>query len=407
MLLRKLKTKMPIKMRTYIMKVCDPVRLFVCAVEDRYTKIYIRCCRIKRNKVVFDNFFGKAYGDNPKYIADEILHQNKKWDLVWLTNDPTVCVPAGIRTVEYGSFKAMREIASAKFFVDNVRNSQRPPKKHGQIYLQTWHGGLGFKKVEGAAEHMLSKSYVAAAKEDGRRCDAILSSCELQTTEYKQFFWLNKDAEILEFGTPRNDILFDEKKASEKKRAVRKIFHISDEKKIILYMPTFRDDGATDGYALDFKAILAAMKMRFCKEFVMLIRLHPNVQSQSSFIVYDDRLMNATKYPDVQELYMAADFLITDYSSAVFDFALLSKPAFLCSLDYEKYKQERGLNEVYESCPFPKAYSNNELIACIQSFCLKDYAKKMKEFLRVWAPFECGEAAKRVAVWMKEKSKES
>ncbi len=131
-------------------------------VEKQYTKLYIKICPVNSNKIIFDNFFGKAYGDNPRYIADEIHRQGLDWDMVWLVRDDNSVVPPYVRTVWYGSEKAIREMATAKVVVRNIRNGMHVPKRDGQIFLQTWHGGLGFKKVEGAAEARLSPQYVRA-----------------------------------------------------------------------------------------------------------------------------------------------------------------------------------------------------------------------------------------------------
>ena len=369
-----------------------------------YTRAYIRVCRVKPHKVVLDNFFGKNYGDNPKYIADELLARGLGWDIVWLAADEKMPLPSGVRAVRYGSEKAMREMASAKFVVVNTRNVKRPAKKKKQIYLQTWHGGLGFKAVEGAAPN-LNPNYVKAAMLDGRDCDGIISSCGLQSEEFQTYFWLNKSTQILQTGLPRNDKLFDPEEVSRRAAAVRESLGIDGHKKIILYMPTFRDDHSTDGYKLDHQAVIAAFERRFGGKFVMLIRLHPNVQDQDSLIECSSNVINVTRYADAQELYMAADHLITDYSSSAFDFALLDRPVILYALDYTKYCKDRGLNEIFQRCPFPKALSNEELLRCIETFSEPEYRAGMEEFRKFWQPFDRGDAARRVVDWMMEKVK--
>lgn len=372
--------------------------------EKLYTGIYVRVCRVKPDKAVFSNFFGRPYGDNPKYIADELLSRNLGWDLVWLAKDPKLSMPEGVRAVRYGTQKALREMATAKFIVDNVRSSARPPKKRGQVYLQTWHGGLGFKAVEGAVPN-LDRDYVKAAKLDGKNCDGIVSECGLQTEEFRSYFWLGEKTELLETGLPRNDKLFDPEAVSRTASDVRKALQVEAQKKIILYMPTFRDDRSVDGYRLEYQQVLDAFEKRFGGEFVMLVRLHPNVQDQDEFIPYSERIVSATGWPNAQELYMAADYLITDYSSSAFDFALLERPAFLCALDHEKYCMERGLTDIFKLCPFPKAYTNAELVRCIEDFSQAAYEARFADFLKVWQPFDRGDAAKRIADWMIEKTK--
>ena len=384
-------------------------RLFFCwlsiikNIDYRYTAWYVRKCKIRSTKVVFSNFFGKGYGDNPKYLADEIIRQNLNWDLVWLVNNNEHRFPKEIRTVEYGSLAAQREMASAGFWVDNVRNSDRPEKKDNQTYIQTWHGGLGFKKAERAVENTLNKEYVAAAKKDGEICDAIVSSCALVSEEYRKYFWLNNKTEILETGLPRNDVLFNSAFVETKSQEVKRFLRIEEGTKVVLYMPTFRDDFSISGYQLDFEGIIREMENKFSERFVVVIRLHPNVRNQSDFIQYSDVIINGTLYPDAQELYMAADYLITDYSSAAFDFALLDRPVFLCALDFDKYQSDRGLSQVFHDCPFPHTYSNHELLEAIRHFSEEKYRTDMKAYKETWNPFDEGHAAEQIVNWMKEK----
>lgn len=367
--------------------------------------IYSKYCKVSPNKIVLSSYGGNGYSCNPKYITEEILRQNLSWDLVWLMKDTSIPVPKGVRKVKYNSPRALCEMASARVIINNIRGYIRPWKKEGQVYIQTWHGGIGFKNAERAVEDKLGEEYVYRAKTDAANCDAILSNCKLLSEEYKAFFWLSEKTEILEYGLPRNDLLFNREYVKEKYSSVRQQYGFLPEQKIILYMPTFRVDHSMDGYELDFNGIISAMEQRIGKEVAMIIRLHPNVQDHADMIPYSDKIINGTKYPDVQELYMAADYLITDYSSAAFDFALLNRPVFLCMLDYEAYIADRGVNKVFELCPFHHTYSSQELIAVIENFSEEDYRKSMEEFKDHWKPFDDGHAAERVVEWLKEKIK--
>lgn len=371
------------------------------ALDDRYTDFVNKHGRIQANKIVFDSYGGKGYGDNPKYIAEEIHRQGLNWDMVWLVNDLSLDVPSYLRKVLYYSNEAKRELATAKVFVTNFRSGIRPFAKRNQIYLQTWHGGLGFKQVEAAVEAKLNKGYVDRAKRDGAECDAIISACAMQSEDYKQNFWLSHQTEILEFGQPRCDALFlQDVKSVEKK--VRKQLDIPENKEIIIYAPTFRDEKTVECFNLDFQGLLGAFEKKTGKEYVMIIRLHPNIQHLCTFLSYNERIINGSNYPDIQELLLVADALITDYSSTAFDFALLGKPVFLCMLDYEQYGRLRGFSEVFSICPFPKAYSNTEMIEKIECFSEAEYTSRYNKFKTdIWRPFDDGYAAQRTVEWLK------
>lgn len=385
----------------------------VDALEDvltwmtiQYNRLYRKFCTVDKKKVVFSSYWGKGYGDNPKYITEEILKQGLDWDLVWQTNGNEESYPEGVRCVRYGSNEAMRELASAAMWVDNVRNSLYPAKKKNQIYLQTWHGGVSFKCVEKAAEKNLHPDYIRAAKLDGHISDGIVCACRIQKEDFQENFWLNPKTEILECGLPRNDVLFDKKAVADTYARVRQHFGLKQDTRILLYAPTFRDDYSMEGYRLDFEGILAQMRSRFREDIVLVVRLHPNVQDQAGFIDYNDRILNGTTWPDAQELYMAADYMISDYSSSFLDFALLNRPVFLCMLDYEKYRTERGLNEVFEQCPFPRSYTNEQLLEVIGNFSEEKYWEDMAAFREKWQPYDEGHAAKTIVSWMKQKMQE-
>lgn len=393
------------------MRECKLKSILVSCYEEFYVRktnivtkfkyFIMKYLPLKKNKIVFDDFYGRSYGDNPKYIAEEIHRQDLKWDMVWMVNDVNVEYPSYIRVVKYGSVEAHYELSTAKVFIDNVRNSSRVKKKKGQIYLQTWHGGMAFKKVEGEVEDKLPENYVKCAKVDGFQCDAIISACALRSEQYRKYFWLNPKTEILEIGQPRSDVLFTDC-PSQITAKVRNVFDIDNNMSIILYAPTFRDDKSINGYLLDFEKIISAFESKFNKKFVILVRLHPNAIGMNNFIEYDKTIINATHYSDIQELIISSDFLITDYSGAAFDFALMNKPVFLCTLDYNEYIKNRGLSELYQICPFPRCQTSNGLISLVNDYSESVYQEKLSQFKEVWKPFDEGKAARRAVEWIKQ-----
>lgn len=354
---------------------------------------------LNKRKLVFDNFGGRGYGDNPKYIADELLKQNKNLDIVWLTKDMSTSVPDGIRKVRYGSWRAFLEWSTAKIWVDNIRNSDRPCKRKKQIYLQTWHGSDGVKLVEKDVESTLSKSYLVMAKYDGRISDGIISSCQLQTEQFKKSFWLDENVEILEYGLPRNDDFFYSEKISHTNQIVRARYNISLDELVVLYMPTFRDNGSTKAYNLDYDKVISSFQKFYNKKVRVLIRFHPNVDN-TFFKNDDERLINVTDYPDPQDLMFAADIMISDYSSAPIDFMLLNRIIFLYMPDYEEYTKLRPLNPNFNNLPFIKCYTNLELVEQISRFSKMDYHECIDDYKLKNRRFDDGDAARKCAEWI-------
>lgn len=372
-------------------------------LDDLYTKLYVRYCPIKQDKIVFDNFWGKGYGDNPRYIADEIIRQNLHWDIVWIVQDLSEQFPSQIRKVQWGSNQAMREWASAKMWVDNVRNGSRPKKKKGQIYLQTWHGSHGVKKIERQVEQYLEKEYVTIAKNDAAVTDAILVDCDSMEKIYTEDFWFNKNVEYLKFGLPRNDVLLQNKNKNAKIFSLRQSLGIDNDAFVVLYAPTFRDDFSTEGYIDDFEEIKKAF-LSCHNKVVILIKLHPNDWRNNDLFTTGNDILNVTKHKDTQEVVIISDFLITDYSSIAFDFAILGKPVLLFQRDIGAYRKKRGLTDYYEMWPFKKYNTQQSLIDGISEFDNIEYLNQLKIYYSRDKQYDCGDASLKTVEWLKQKA---
>jgi len=373
-------------------------------VENIFGLIF-RVFPIKKGKIVFINFSGQGYGENPKYLADEFIKQ-ADFELIWLAKRHVSSeFPSGIRVVKYGSLRAMFELSTAEIWINNVRNSKLPFKRERQLYLQTWHGSLAIKKVEKSAIANLSKTYIKSAIRDGRISDGILAASELQVEQMKKNFWLSNQVKILKFGLPRNDVLFNESKKEKISHTIRQYYGIAPNTKIILYAPTFRDGGESKAYALDFKKIINILQEKYKEKFVFIIKFHPNVKIQNVGIKFDEQILNGNEISDIQMLYIAADLMVSDYSSAMMDFTLLKKPIFIFANDISEYNKSRGLSPEFDQLPFPRATTNQELIFYLLGFQKKSYWNGVDDFFSREKMFDKGESSKLIYKWILDNSK--
>ena len=370
-------------------------------IEHNPNRWYFKFLPIKKNKIVFDNFIGSGYGDNPKAIAEEIMRQGLSWDLVWLTNKEEE-LPTRIRRVKYGSLEAMRELATAKVWVFNCRNVKHPKKRWMQKYLQTWHGGYPLKLIEKETEQELDKEYVDEAKNDGDILNAIISSSEYLTEKYKKNFWLNKNAQILEIGVPKNDVLFKKNYRKKTEQKIREMYSIKADTKIVLYLPTFRDKGIIEYYDLEYERIVQAFEKRYGGKFVILFRLHPNAlkQKNAKNILLSKNVVNVSDYPEASDLYCIADALISDYSGVLLAFGLQRKPIFIYASDLKHYMQGRGLNELYKMIPCKKCQTNDELINEIINHDADNALSEMDKIFKYIHPFDDGHASEKSVEWI-------
>ncbi|PXV91489.1 CDP-glycerol:poly(glycerophosphate) glycerophosphotransferase [Lachnotalea glycerini] len=360
---------------------------------------YIHLCwsifthfKIVPDKIVFSNFNGGGYGDNPKFIAQEIIDSKLSYKLIWISGEDTNTFPLEITPVKPNSTAFVYHMATAGFWVDNTRKLYYFKKRKEQYYIQTWHGGPGLKKVEKDCESVLSEAYKAYAKIDSGQIDLFLSCCKWCSDLYHSSFWYN--GPLLEKGIPKNDLYFKDSAPIRKK--VFDSYHLDSDKKLIMYAPTYRDNRKTNMYNLDCDRVLMALEKRFGGSFAILIRLHPNVAEQAHIFTYTDRILNASKYKNMQELLVASDMIITDYSGCAFDYPILKKPGFLYAEDYEEMKRTKDYYFSLEELPFSLSLDNDELVQHIEDFDYKKYLEECERYVENIQYFDDGNASKAV-----------
>lgn len=361
------------------------------ALRHKLWQGFWRMMPIQQNKVILWSDGFKAFGCNPKYIALYLAeHFPGKYDVVWvLDRDKPVPegFPANIRLVRYFSMEYLKEIATAKVIVCNHRTGKGHffCKRKGQFYIQTWHSSLRLKKIEGDTS-ALSDAYIANSKEDSRKIDLLLSGCKFSSDIFRRAFWY--DGEILEKGTPRCDGFFRNTDAVREK--VFAFFGIAANQKLLLYAPTFRNDHKPSLYGFSPEQAQSALGA----DWVVGCRLHPSISGNVDM----GSALNMCSYPDMQELLIACDLLITDYSSSMFDMAVAGKPCALYVPDLDAYQsKERGLYFDIQKLPFPKAETMDSLCQCLQNWDMETYKNNLEHFCEQIGSFENGNAAEAVA----------
>ena len=356
---------------------------------------------IKNNKILLwtNNFH--AYGDSPKYIAEYMLHHfPNKYDLVWVFENDVVVpadMPSEIRVVRFFSTEYLKEISTAKMVICNARIPSYCffDKREGQIYIQTWHSSLRLKMIEGDAPS-LPESYVVTAKLDSKKIDLLLSGCMFSTEVFQRAFWY--DGEIMQKGTPRCDLFFNNQQEIRKK--VFQYYKLPYNTKLALYAPTFRDNKEAQTHGFDFECVAEILREKTNEDWAIGCRYHPNIKAAN----VPNGSIDMTSYPDMQELIAAADTLITDYSSCMFDMAISGKPCILYIPDIEEYTaKERALYFKLTDLPFPVTLSMDELCLTISNFDCNTYKAKVQAFLDAVGNYENGHASESVAKYIEEK----
>lgn len=335
---------------------------------------------IRKNKVVFSSYQGKGYGDNGKYMAEALLAQDKQYDLVWLVNEMDTEMPSSIRKVKAVSFRGIFEMCTAKVWVDNCRKLNYIRKRKKQYYIQTWHGDVGMKMCEGDAAQTLAEWYIKAAKRDSQMANLFVCGNQWMADLYHRAYWYS--GEVAVCGYPRRDIFYQQNEGLAE--SIRNRLGISKEAKVLLYAPTFRTSAYMEDlqlYDLNWNAVLDALQERFGGKWVGMIRLHPNSARRASELALPEDVLNVTNYPDMQELLLISDCVVSDYSSSLFEFAVMKRPGFIYAVDIEEYKAKcRGLYFSFDEIPFGVSRNDTELVQLIKEFDEDRYQKEIDEF---------------------------
>lgn len=366
--------------------------------------LIMRIFPVQENKIVCCNMKGKRYGDNPKYITDELLKRNKNYEVVWILNkNINEHLPEKVRKIPNTIIATAYELTTAKVWIDSNTKQYGTRKRKNQLYIQTWHGSYGLKKVYADILDKITFIDKIVMKYNSKIADLYISNSKRTSEIYRRAFWYSGN--ILECGSPRNDIFFEDSTPYIQK--VQKHFKLQG-KRMVLYAPTYRANFSTQAFQLDYYRLKYNLEKRFGGEWVILVRLHPqNIMDADSFLKYDKYVINATQYSIMQELLVACDVLITDYSSCMFDFATKGKICFLYATDIDKYKQERDYYFELEDLPFPFATNDAELEEAILSYDEKQYKERLQKLFDDVGLCESGEASKRVVdyieQWRKDK----
>lgn len=383
-------------------------RLSACFFN--FVSLFIRSLtRVKQNRIMCTSSVFSRYACNPKYITEYLLKEHSgEYEIYWCFKKgikvPTL--PPQVKTVRWRwSLKYFIVINTSHFIFSNQRlgnNALYLKKRKGQRYIMTWHSSMGVKMIERDVVDMLPAHYEVNAIEDSKRCDLMLSGCKFRTEVIRRAFWY--DGQILKKGTPRNDIIFNPD--SRLKERLCSQYGIDISRRLLLYAPTFRSDYGLDCYKLDWDDVVGCLNKKTGQEYTVLMRLHPNFYSHPEIIAqlhFSGNVIDVTKYPDIQELLCISDILITDYSSAMFDFGLLYRPCILYATDYAGY--DRGTYLQMDDLPFPFAQCEQELLDIINGFNLEEYQKKLRHFnTQVACFYENGHACEAVYNWMQQQN---
>ncbi len=350
--------------------------------------------------VFFESWKGRQYSDNPRAIFEELVRRGDSRRLVWAVEHHGVEVPDGVETVVVGSRSYFRALGRARWIVNNDAMPKHFAKREGSHYGQTWHGtplkriGFDIQNLQ-----MSNKNYLKQFAKEVAKWDALVSPNAYSTEIFRRAFRF--EGPVLETGYPRNDVFHRPEDRAARVAAVRERLGIEQGRRVILYAPTWRDNhyDKSGRYQFAMKLDLERMHRRFQDDSVLLIRGHQLVANSVDTSMFGGFARNVSHYPDISDLYLLADVLVTDYSSVMFDFVNTGRPMVFFTHDLEAYRDDlRGFYLDFEAeAPGPLLAHTNEVADAVADLdaVAAEHAGRYEAFRTKFASLEDGRASAR------------
>jgi CDP-glycerol glycerophosphotransferase len=364
----------------------------------RETVYPARRSRPLRDAVVYTSFQGRQYSDSPRAIHEELVRRGAPLEHLWVVHDGMARVPDTATVVRDGSRAHHEALAESRYVVNNDHFPDWFARRPDQISLQTWHGTPLKRLGTDVSGRRNTLNRFTRWHEQVDNWQFVLSPNHFSTPILKRAYAV--EGEMLETGYPRNDVLAAPGR-EERTLALRRRLGVPDGRRVVLYAPTYRDHvfDTRGRYRLDLQLDLERLRSAVGHDTVILFRKHhyiaDPVPSDPHGFVFD-----VSRYPDGTELMLAADVLVTDYSSSMFDFAVTGRPILFYTYDLDAYRDEiRGFYfDLVEAAPGPLLRTTDELAAALLDLdgVRASHAQRYADFVARFCELDDGHAARRV-----------
>ncbi|OIK11445.1 CDP-glycerol--glycerophosphate glycerophosphotransferase [Bacillus sp. MUM 13] len=356
--------------------------------------------------IVFESFLGKQYSCNPRAIYEYLQKTHPEYKMYWSADKKYTAnfEREGVPYLRRFSVEWMFKMTRASYWVSNSRMPLWIPKPKHTTYLQTWHG-TPLKKLAADMKEVYmpgtdTESYKQNFHQESSKWDYLISPNPYSSEIFSRAFAVDP-GKVIETGYPRNDVLYNENNSASIS-SLKKKMGIPDDKKVILYAPTWRDDEfySKGRYKFSLKLDLNEMREKLGSEYVILLRLHYLISENLELSDFEGFAYDFSNYGDISHLYLISDMLITDYSSVFFDYANLKRPMLFFVYDIENYRDRlRGFYFDFEaSAPGPLVKRTDEVIREIKAQEEKGFVpdENSEAFYEQFCGLEDGHASQRV-----------
>jgi teichoic acid glycerol-phosphate primase len=353
--------------------------------------------------------FVVSFSENNKSIYKEMMRQEYSCRTLFLTTEKMVETFRKFDHAEtllfswkkpWDYLRSVYHLATSKIvFVDNYYGFlAKSDFKAGVECIQLWHANGAIKKfgLEDPSITSRGKRAERRFRDVYDRFTKVAVGSDVMGQIFSRAFGLGEER-MLKTGVPRTDIFFNEEKKIRAVGKVRRLYPLLKGKKVILYAPTYREEGLSDA---EMKLDLYKIAREFREDHKLLIKLHPAVRNQFSVPEeLQDFVVDASAHRNMNELLFVADILITDYSSIPFEFALLEKPIIFFMYDRDAYIKERGMwNEFLDLIPGPVASTSDEVLEILKEYKFsKDH---IAAFSKRWNEYSDGRSSYNIVEYI-------
>ena len=363
---------------------------------------------LKQNQMIIYSLKQKGYSCNLKYLTEYITRNCKdSFQMLWIVKNnqeyrqlKQYNIP--VATLHSWSHFLYRH--RAKIIVTNDEFYPVFIKRHGQIYVNTWHGGINYKKIGYAGIEFTNPIQKLIYKLNNPQPDIFLSGSSEFTENTSEAFGFPKTI-FLPTGLPRNDILFQPN--SELMISVRKQLGLSEQDRVLLYAPTFRKGKTKPSTNFNYDGLLATLNQRFGGIWKILVRQHYFISEDDTNQSTLNMVINVSEYEDMQELLLISDCMISDYSSCMWDFSFTGRPCFVYAEDLFEYSQkDRSFSIPPTKWPYPLCQNEDELYAAILTFDCNTYQKQVKDHHIQMGAYDKGNACEQLVCEIQKRLKD-
>ncbi|MFW5652053.1 MAG: CDP-glycerol glycerophosphotransferase family protein [Acetivibrio ethanolgignens] len=383
----------------------DSIKQFI------YNHYYLKHIKVQEDIILFECMLGRNYSGNPKGIYEEMVRQglDKKYRIYWIFEEPDKMEIIGnAKKIKRNRLRHLKYLCKAKMWVFDTRQPNFVVKKLETTYIQTWHGtplkklGLDMDDVQMAGNKGI-ENYKANFWANSRRWDYLIAQNQYSSDIFKSCFDFQKN--MLDIGYPRNDTLIRNNNKEYIDRLKEK-HGIPRDKKVVLYAPTWRDNQSMGKGKYIFNPFLNfdILKRNVEDEYAFILKYHYLIASELDWSRMEGFIYDIKE--DIQELYLMADILMTDYSSVMFDYSILKRPMIFYTYDLDDYCDNRGFYfDFLAEAPGPFVKNTDELIAVLKEHNFEQYKEKYDAFNKKYNSWDDGRASEKVVEIIKETMK--